>query len=73
MHKLVCAGTLEERIAQIIDDKRALAGKIIETAGAKGEGWITELDDEALAVRSWSPTRRVSPPVLPDLEGTTSA
>ncbi|MCW2925033.1 MAG: helZ [Thermoleophilia bacterium] len=49
VHKLVCAGTLEERIAQIIDDKRALAGKIIDTQGASGEGWITELDDEALA------------------------
>jgi superfamily II DNA or RNA helicase len=49
VHKLVCAGTLEERIAQIIDDKRALAGKIIDTQGAKGEGWITELDDDALA------------------------
>jgi len=48
VHKLVCAGTLEERIAQIIDDKRALAGKIIETAGSSGEGWITELDDDAL-------------------------
>ena len=49
VHKLVCAGTLEERIAQIIDDKRALAGRIIETSGATGEGWITELDDDALA------------------------
>jgi SNF2 family DNA or RNA helicase len=49
VHKLVCAGTLEERNAQIIDDKRALAGKIIDTQGASGEGWITELDDDALA------------------------
>ncbi len=49
VHKLVCAGTLEERIAQIIDDKRALAGKVIDTKGASGEGWITELDDDALA------------------------
>jgi SNF2 family DNA or RNA helicase len=49
VHKLVCAGTLEERIAQIIDDKRTLAGRIIETSGATGEGWITELDDDALA------------------------
>jgi SNF2 family DNA or RNA helicase len=49
VHKLVCAGTLEERIAQIIDEKRALAGKIIDTQGASGEGWITELDDDALA------------------------
>ena len=49
VHKLVCAGTLEERIAQIIDEKRALAGRIIDTQGATGEGWITELDDDALA------------------------
>jgi hypothetical protein len=49
VHKLVCAGTLEERIAQIIDDKRALAGKVIDVQGAAGEGWITELDDDALA------------------------
>jgi non-specific serine/threonine protein kinase len=47
VHKLVCAGTLEERIAQVIDDKRALAGRIIEVSGG-GEGWITELGDTEL-------------------------
>lgn len=49
VHKLVCAGTLEERIAQIIDEKRALAGRIIEVSGAAGEGWITELGNDELA------------------------
>lgn len=49
VHKLVCAGTLEERIAQIIDEKRALAGRIIEVSGASGEGWITELGNDELA------------------------
>ena len=29
VHKLVCQGTLEERIAQVIDDKRALAGLVV--------------------------------------------
>ena len=47
VHKLVCAGTLEERIAQIIDEKRALAGRIIEVRG-QGEGWVTELTDDEL-------------------------
>jgi superfamily II DNA or RNA helicase len=47
VHKLVCAGTLEERIAQIIDEKRALAGRIIEVRG-QGEGWVTELNDDEL-------------------------
>jgi SNF2 family DNA or RNA helicase len=48
VHKLVCAGTLEERIGQVIDEKRALAGRIIEASGG-GEGWVTELGDEELA------------------------
>src|SRR5690606_15026934 len=82
VHKLVCAGTLEERIAQIIDDKRALAGKIIETAGATGEGWITELDDDALAelialgndaLAEANAGAEACVPVLPDLESTPSA
>lgn len=47
VHKLVCAGTLEERIAQIIDEKRALAGRIIEVR-SQGEGWVTELNDNEL-------------------------
>ena len=47
VHKLVCAGTLEERIASIIDEKRQLAGRIIEVSGT-GEGWITELGDTEL-------------------------
>jgi hypothetical protein len=43
-HKLVTAGTVEERIAGVLDDKRALAGSVV---GA-GEAWITELDDAEL-------------------------
>ena len=45
VHKLVTAGTIEERIAQLLDRKRELADAVV----AAGETWITELDDEALA------------------------
>ncbi len=45
VHKLVTAGTLEERIAELLERKRALADTVV---GA-GETWITELDDSALA------------------------
>ena len=44
VHKLVTAGTLEERIAALIDDKRALADAVL----GEGEAWLTELDDDAL-------------------------
>jgi superfamily II DNA or RNA helicase len=44
VHKLVTAGTLEERIAAMIDDKRALADAVL----GDGEAWLTELDDDAL-------------------------
>jgi len=40
----VTVGTLEERIDQMIEQKAALADRIV---GA-GEGWITELSTEAL-------------------------
>lgn len=45
VHKLVTAGTLEERIAEMLDRKRALADAVV----GSGESWITELDDDALA------------------------
>ncbi|HUG84103.1 MAG TPA: DEAD/DEAH box helicase, partial [Euzebya sp.] len=45
VHKLVTAGTLEERIADMLERKRALADAVV---GA-GETWITELDDASLA------------------------
>ncbi len=43
VHKFVAIGTLEERIDQMIEDKKKLAGAIV---GAD-EGWLTELDNEA--------------------------
>jgi SNF2 family DNA or RNA helicase len=39
VRKLVCVGTLEERIDQMIEDKRGLAARIVGT----GESWLTEL------------------------------
>ncbi|PZO56079.1 MAG: ATP-dependent helicase [Phormidesmis priestleyi] len=43
VHKFVAIGTLEERIDQMIEDKKKLAGAII---GAD-ESWLTELDNNA--------------------------
>jgi superfamily II DNA or RNA helicase len=44
VHKLVCLGTLEERIDQLLTKKRALASAII----GEGEGWLTELSTQQL-------------------------
>ncbi|MFA9429532.1 DEAD/DEAH box helicase [Egicoccus sp. AB-alg2] len=44
VHTLVTAGTIEERIATLLQRKRALADAVVEA----GETWITELDDEEL-------------------------
>lgn len=44
VRKLVCMGTLEERIDQMIETKKALAEQVV---GA-GEGWLTELSTEEL-------------------------
>jgi SNF2 family DNA or RNA helicase len=39
VHKLVCEGTVEERIAALIDQKRALADSVV----GSGESWLSEL------------------------------
>ncbi len=44
VHKFLCAGTLEEKIDEMIERKQELAAKIV---GA-GEGWLTELSTTAL-------------------------
>ncbi|HYL04489.1 MAG TPA: DEAD/DEAH box helicase, partial [Thermoanaerobaculia bacterium] len=44
VHKLLCAGTVEEKVDQILEGKRGLAARIV----GSGETWITELDDAAL-------------------------
>ncbi len=45
VHKFITAGTIEEKIDVMIEEKNQLAGDIIQ---ASGEGWITELDNEQL-------------------------
>ncbi len=44
VHKFVCAGTLEEKIAAIIDRKAAVSERVVGT----GEGWLTELSSTQL-------------------------
>jgi len=44
VRKFVCGGTLEERIDDMIETKRALAERIVGT----GEGWITEMSTDQL-------------------------
>lgn len=44
VHKFVCTGTLEEKIDQMIEDKRALADLVVND----GEGWLTELSTKEL-------------------------
>ncbi len=44
VHKLVCEGTVEERIGQVIDEKRALADAVVGT----GEAWLSELSTDEL-------------------------
>jgi SNF2 family DNA or RNA helicase len=39
VRKFVCVGTLEERIDAMIEEKKALAERVVGT----GEGWLTEL------------------------------
>lgn len=44
VHKFVCIGTLEEKIHDMIESKKALADQVV---GA-GESWITDLDTDQL-------------------------
>ena len=43
VHKFVAIGTLEERIDEMIEDKKKLAGAIV----GSDESWLTELDNDA--------------------------
>ena len=45
VHKLVCRGTIEEKIDAMIESKRELAETVI---GSGTEKWITELDNDEL-------------------------
>ena len=44
VHKLVCRGTMEERIDALLQDKKALA----DSAVSSGEGWLTEMSTDEL-------------------------
>ncbi|MFB6097978.1 MAG: DEAD/DEAH box helicase, partial [Salinibacter sp.] len=44
VHKFVCAGTLEERIDQMIERKEDLAEQVVDA----GEAWVTELSTDEL-------------------------
>lgn len=45
VHKLVCKGTIEEKIDEMIQSKVELAQNVI---GSGGESWITEMSNEEL-------------------------
>jgi SNF2 family DNA or RNA helicase len=45
VHKLVTAGTVEERVAEVLERKRELAEQVV----GSGESWVTELGDRELA------------------------
>ena len=45
VHRLITEGTLEDRIASLLDTKRELADAVV----GSGEGWIAELSDDELA------------------------
>jgi SNF2 family DNA or RNA helicase len=44
VHKFICAGTLEEKIDEMIERKKEIADRVVET----GEGWLTELSTDEL-------------------------
>jgi SNF2 family DNA or RNA helicase len=44
VHKFVCLGTIEERIDEMIEQKKEISESIVGT----GEGWITELSNSEL-------------------------
>ncbi len=45
VHRLICEGTLEERIAALLETKRGLAESVV----GGGEAWVSELSDAELA------------------------
>ena len=45
VHVLQTSGTVEERVATVLADKRDLADRVV----AEGETWLSELDDDELA------------------------
>src|SRR6185436_5729939 len=45
VHKLVTAGTMEEKVDRMLEEKKDLADRVV---GKSSEAWLTELDDRAL-------------------------
>ena len=45
VHKLVCDGTIEEKIDEMLEAKRALSEQVL---GGGGEKWLTELSNAEL-------------------------
>jgi SNF2 family DNA or RNA helicase len=44
VHKMICSGTLEERIDEMIESKKLLAEQVV----GSGENWLTELSTDEL-------------------------
>jgi SNF2 family DNA or RNA helicase len=44
VHKFVATGTLEEKIDEMIEEKKELAESVV----GSDEGWVTELSDDTL-------------------------
>jgi SNF2 family DNA or RNA helicase len=44
VHKFVCAGTLEEKIDEMIERKKDVAGKVV----GSGERWVSEMSNAQL-------------------------
>jgi SNF2 family DNA or RNA helicase len=44
VHTLICLGTVEERIDQLIESKKELADEVV----GSGEAWLTELSTDEL-------------------------
>jgi hypothetical protein len=44
VHKFICAGTLEDKIDEMIERKQEIARNVVGT----GEGWLTELSNEEI-------------------------
>ena len=45
IHRLICEGTVEDRISVLLQQKRELADAVV----GSGEGWISSLTDDELA------------------------
>ena len=44
VHRMVCEGTVEDRISAVLADKRSIAESVVTS----GEGWVSELGDDDL-------------------------